>query len=89
MTLLYSYSFVCVCVPAEDNAQIVTGEKGLHDVVNAMNTHFNHSELVESACAALLSLSIEGQYLIKVIPENYERGVTGLNFLTPPHPKLK
>jgi len=51
----------------EANAKIVTEEKGLQDVVNAMATHPKIPELVETAAAAMLSLSMEGQYLITQI----------------------
>lgn len=46
----------------ESNAKIVTEEKGLADVINAMSTHPRDAGLVESAAAALLGLSMEGQF---------------------------
>ena len=46
----------------EANAKIVTEERGLPDVVNAMSTHPNNADLIETAAAALLSLSMEGKW---------------------------
>lgn len=42
---------------------IVTEEKGLQDIFSAMENHSLNSELIENACAALWSLSMEGQSL--------------------------
>ena len=46
----------------EAKAKIVTEERGLPDVVNAMATHPNNADLIETAAAALLSLSMEGKW---------------------------
>ena len=45
----------------ENNARIVTVEKGLQDVVNTMKNHKMSAEVIEAASAALLSLSMEGE----------------------------
>ena len=45
----------------EDNVRIVTEGKGVVDVIKALKAHKTHAELVEAACAALLSLSMEGE----------------------------
>ena len=47
----------------ESNAKIVTEEKGLPDVVSAMAAHPTNADLMETASAAILSLSMEGLYL--------------------------
>ena len=48
-------------VCTENNARIVTVEKGLQDVVNTMKNHKMSAEVIEAASAALLSLSMEGE----------------------------
>ena len=60
---------------SEDNARIMTEEKGLRDIVKAIQTHFRFPELMEAACATLLSLSIVGKwlhhtYILMVPPRN-------------------
>ena len=52
-----------ICVLIESNAKIVTEEKGLPDVVSAMAAHPTNADLMETASAAILSLSMEGLYL--------------------------
>ena len=49
-------------VNIETNAKIVTEEKGLQDIFSAMENHSQNAELIENACAALWSLSMEGQW---------------------------
>ena len=49
----------------EANCKIVSEERGLEDIVLAMGRHNTDVELVESACSALWSLSMEGK--IKMI----------------------
>ena len=44
----------------EANAKIVSEEHGLQDICRAMDTHSNISDLIEAACSALWSLSMEG-----------------------------
>ena len=46
--------------PIEENAKIVTEEQGIQDIVNAMNAHGTNAALLEAACAALWTLSVEG-----------------------------
>lgn len=45
----------------EANCKIVSEERGLEDIVLAMGRHNTDVELVESACSALWSLSMEGK----------------------------
>ena len=47
-------------VAAEENAAIVGEEQGTQDIVTAMQTHSSNAALLESACAALWTLSVEG-----------------------------
>ena len=44
----------------EDNARIITEQKGVVDVINAIQIHMQYPELTEAAAAVLLSLTIEG-----------------------------
>ena len=46
----------------ENNAKIVTEERGLQDVVKVMETHSDVSDVIEAACSALWSLSMEGKF---------------------------
>ena len=50
------FAFCCV----ETNCKIVTEERGLQDICQAMDRHSQDVELVEAACSALWSLSMEG-----------------------------
>ena len=56
-----------VSIILEDNARIVTEERGINDVMDAINTHAGCPELIEAAAAVLLSLSIEGTIHFKNI----------------------
>jgi hypothetical protein len=44
----------------ENNCKIVTEERGLQDICTAMQSHDSNVDLIESACSALWSLSMEG-----------------------------
>ena len=46
---------------AEENAAIVTEEQGTQDIITAMRTHPDNCALLEAACAALWTLSVEGE----------------------------
>ena len=45
----------------EANCKIVSEERGLEDICIAMGRHNTDVELVEAACSALWSLSMEGK----------------------------
>ena len=44
----------------EENSKIVSAERGLLDIISAMNRYSDQPTLIEAACAALWSLSMEG-----------------------------
>jgi len=44
----------------EANAKIVTEERGLQDICRAMDAHEDVADLIEAACSAVWSLSMEG-----------------------------
>lgn len=48
----------------ENNVRTLTENRGIYDVADAMKTHSNSPELLEAACAVLLSLSMEGEPII-------------------------
>ena len=48
---------------SDANSKIATEEKGLPDVLRALSDHPSNAELVESATAAIFSLSMEGKRL--------------------------
>lgn len=50
----------CVVHFVEANCKIVSEERGLEDICLAMGRHNTDVELVEAACSALWSLSMEG-----------------------------
>ena len=45
----------------EGNSKIVTEERGLQDVINVFEKHGEVSDVIEAACSALWSLSMEGK----------------------------
>ena len=49
------------CIFLENNCKIVTEERGLHDICSAMQYHDTNVDLIESACSAVWSLSMEGK----------------------------
>ena len=49
--------FVCF---VEKNTQIITEERGLQDILIALDNHGQCKDLCEAACSALWSLSMEG-----------------------------
>jgi len=49
--------FVCF---VEKNTQIITEERGLQDILIALDNHRQCKDLSEAACSALWSLSMEG-----------------------------
>ena len=49
--------FICF---AEKNTQIITEERGLQDILIALDNHKQCKDLSEAACSALWSLSMEG-----------------------------
>ena len=51
----------------EANCKIVSEERGLEDIVLAMGRHNTDVELVESACSALWSLSMEGKIKMTIL----------------------
>ena len=57
-TVFNSVQYVMLFV--EDNCKIVTEERGLQDICIAMQKHDSNIDLIESACSALWSLSMEG-----------------------------
>ena len=58
-----------VSIILEDNARIVTEERGVNDVIDAINTHAGCPELIEAAAAVFLSLSIEGKSILETFVE--------------------
>ena len=48
------------CSLLEANARIVTEERGLQDICQAMDTHQDICDVMEAACSAIWSLSMEG-----------------------------
>ena len=44
----------------DDNVRVVTEQRGVYDVINALKAHRQSAQLVESACAALIAISMEG-----------------------------
>lgn len=54
LTILLRFLFL------EENSKIVSAERGLLDIISAMNRYSDQSTLIEAACAALWSLSMEG-----------------------------
>ena len=56
-TQILSISFSSI----EANARIVTEERGLQDICQAMDTHMDKPQLMEAACSAIWSLSMEGK----------------------------
>ena len=48
---------------AENNCKIVAEERGLQDICLAMQSHDSSADLIESACSALWSLSMEGKVI--------------------------
>ena len=55
---MFAKSFAILYV--EDNARIVTEEKGVNDIVATMKKHMASPEVIEAAEAVLLALSMEG-----------------------------
>lgn len=51
---------LCVVNFVEANCKIVSEERGLEDICLAMGRHNTDVDLVEAACSALWSLSMEG-----------------------------
>jgi len=45
---------------AEKNTQIITEERGLQDILIALDNHGQCKDLTEAACSAIWSLSMEG-----------------------------
>lgn len=64
---LYLYNDIMITLSTENNAKIVTEEKGLEDVYRALENHPDSAEVIESACSALWSLSMEGINLLVII----------------------
>jgi hypothetical protein len=54
----------------EDNVRTLTENQGIFVVVEAMKTHANSPELLEAACAVILSLSMEGRLFYYKIMSN-------------------
>ena len=52
--------FLSFCSLLEANARIVTEERGLQDICQAMDTHQDICDVMEAACSAIWSLSMEG-----------------------------
>lgn len=48
----------------EKNAQIITEERGLQDILLALENHRQCKDLVDAACSALWALSMEGKEAI-------------------------
>ena len=44
----------------EKNTQIITEERGIKDILLALENHGQCKDLVDAACSALWSLSMEG-----------------------------
>ena len=47
----------------EQNCKIISEEQGLKDVNEAMLTHSENAVVIEAACSAIWSLSMEGKFL--------------------------
>jgi hypothetical protein len=47
---------------SEDNSKMVTEERGLCDVCKTMSRFSKNPDVVEAAAAAILSLSLEGEF---------------------------
>ena len=60
--LLFEDFFLSLLIFAENNCKIVSEERGLEDIVLAMGRHNTDVDLVEAACSALWSLSLEGKW---------------------------
>ena len=43
--------------------KIATEEAGVREVCNVLKLHMNSSEVAEAACAGLLALSLDGEWL--------------------------
>ena len=50
----------------EKNTQIITEERGLQDILLALENHGQCKDLVDAACSALWSLSMEGRLYIAI-----------------------
>lgn len=59
---------LCVVDFVEANCKIVSEERGLEDICLAMGRHNTDVELVEAACSALWSLSMEGNLRSRSAP---------------------
>lgn len=60
-----TYSKTCVVISClEGNAKIVSAERGLQDITTAMDNHNEVSDLIEAACSAIWSLSMDGMFII-------------------------
>lgn len=57
-------SFVAL---TEKNTQIITKERGLQDILLALENHGECKDLVDAACSALWSLSMEGKLQLSQI----------------------
>lgn len=57
-----------VCCVVEANCKIVSEERGLEDICLAMGRHNTDVGLVEAACSALWSLSMEGNVFSRYAP---------------------
>ena len=49
--------------PTEKNTQIITQERGLQDILLALENHGQCKDLADAACSALWSLSMEGKQM--------------------------
>ena len=59
---------LCVVDFVEANCKIVSEERGLEDICLAMGRHNTEVDLVEAACSALWSLSMEGNIRSRAVP---------------------
>ena len=59
---------LCFVDFVEANCKIVSEERGLEDICLAMGRHNTDVELVEAACSALWSLSMEGNVSSRSAP---------------------
>ena len=59
---------LCAVFFVEANCKIVSEERGLEDICLAMGRHNTDVELVEAACSALWSLSMEGNVHSHSVP---------------------
>ena len=57
--IIFLYS-QCTLTHTESNMLIITKERGVQDICNALEQHNQCSDLVDAACSALWSLSMEG-----------------------------